>query len=200
MIVRYRPASMLAIALCLSLLAGCVVHSVRPFYTQDLLVDLPEIIGQWTLAEGGLKDDRNKTFTFTKDSLIPPGAADRGGSLTPHFFRIEGMLFLDLIAADPPQSNSFWWVAHVTPAHSVSKVILEEKSFKLIPLSSSWMEEAFKSRTIDLPAVWHSEQNAYLFTASSAEWVAFLKKYGKNPQAFPEKDALVFTRQEKSSR
>ncbi|GAB4482894.1 MAG: hypothetical protein OHK006_02400 [Thermodesulfovibrionales bacterium] len=89
MMVRDRPATMLGMALCLFLLAGCVVHSVKPFYTPDLLVDLP--------------------------------------------------------------------------------------------------------------AVWHSEQNAYLFTASSAEWVAFLKKYGKNPQAFPEKDALVFTRQEKSS-
>jgi len=33
-----------------------------------------------------------------------------------------------------------------------------------------------------------------LFIASSAEWVEFLKKYGSDQQAFPEKDAFVFTR------
>jgi hypothetical protein len=33
-----------------------------------------------------------------------------------------------------------------------------------------------------------------LFTASSAAWIDFLKKYGGDPQAFPEDETFVFTR------
>jgi hypothetical protein len=50
-------------------------------------------------------------------------------------------------------------------------------------------------KTVILPSVWHEEQKAYLFTASSAEWVEFLKKYGNDPLAFPEADAFVFVKQ-----
>lgn len=193
---RNRSAGTLAALICFFTLTGCVVQSVNPFFTKDLAMEMPAVSGQWTLIEGSVKEDLNKTFTFTKDTLLPPDSKDKNGVLTLQFFKIDDMLFLDLIATDPPQCNSIWWVTHVSPMHTVSRVIAEEKTLKIIPLNASWMEEAVKNKTIALPSVWHNEQNFNLFTASPEEWVSFLKKYGKDPQAFPEKNAFVFTRTE----
>lgn len=190
-----RSASLILLSLLVAcLLAGCVVPSVNSFFTKDLETDMPAIIGQWSLTESSMKEDLNKQFTFTKDTIITPGEKGSGCILTSHFFKIDDMVFLDLIAAEAPQNNSFWWVLHITPMHTVSRVIVEEKTMKIIPLNARWMEEEVKTKSVALPAVWHREQKYYLFTASSAEWVEFLKKYGKDSQAFQEKDAFVFTR------
>ena len=191
---KLHYTKLLIMMLGLWMFAGCVVHSVRPFYTPELLVDVPEFIGQWTLVEGNAQEDLNKQFTFTKDTLIPPDSSGKSGVLTIHLFRIDDMLFLDLIATDPPQCNTFWWVAHVTPVHSVAKVVVAEKTLRIMPLSSSWLEGVLKSGSVILPAIWHDAQNAHVFTASSAEWVAFLMKYGKDAEAFRLKDAFVFTK------
>lgn len=176
-------------------LAGCVVHSINPFYTKDLEADMPAISGQWTLIECSVKEDLNKQFTFTKDTIITPEKKGESGKLTSHFFKIDDMVFLDLIATEAPECNSFWWVLHISPMHTVSRVIVEEKTMKIIPLNARWIEEEVKTKSVGLPSVWHREQNSYLFTASSAEWVEFLKKYGKDPRAFPEKEAFVFARE-----
>jgi len=180
------------ISLCA--MTGCVVQSINPFYVKEAIVDLPGVYGKWVLKESSVDEGLNREWTFSADAIKLPDAKGGSFTLSSRFFRIDDMLFLDAMADAPPDGLSFWWVLHVTPVHTVSRVIADAKIMKIIPLSASWMEEAAKNKTIQLPAVWNQEQNSYLFTAASADWSEFLKKYGKDQNFFPEKDAFVFSR------
>lgn len=180
--------------LMVSALAGCVVHSINPFYTRDLITDIPALYGQWMLRESVFKEGTDKPWIFSKDSIIIPGIKGASATLSARFFKVNDMVFLDTIAADPQEDVSLWWTLHISPMHTVSKVVVSDNMFRVIPLDASWMEESVKNKTVTLPSVWHEEQKMHLFTASGAEWVEFLKKYGSDPNAFPEKDAFVFER------
>ncbi len=196
-----RPASALksvimhfAVAIPLFAMAGCVVHSVNPFYGKETITDLPGLYGKWLLKESKVDEGLNREWAFSADKIMVPDKKGGFSALSSRFFKIDDMLFLDAIADAPPDGLGFWWVLHVAPMHTVSRVIAEEKTLKIIPLNATWMEAAVKNRTVLLPSIWHQDLNAYLFTASSAEWVEFLRKYGKNQNVFLEKDAFVFRR------
>lgn len=184
-----------AAVISLCILPGCVVQSVNPFYGKEALTDLPAVYGKWLLKESSVNEGLNKEWTFSADKISLPETKTGSSALFFRLFRIDDMLFLDAIADAPPDDLSIWWTLHVAPVHTVSRVILDDKTMKIIPLDASWMEEAVKKKTVLLPSVWHQEQNAYLFTATSAEWAEFLKKYGKDQNVFSEKDAFVFVRQ-----
>ncbi|MBI5075894.1 MAG: hypothetical protein HZB62_12110 [Nitrospirae bacterium] len=178
----------------LVVLNGCIVHSVNPFYSKESIADMPALNGKWILKEGKTEEGLNREWLFSADKITIPDFKGSSATLSSRFFRVDDMLFLDAIADSPPEVLSFWWVLHVTPVHTVSRVILEEKTMKIIPLDASWMEAAVKNKTVSLPSVWHQEQKTYLFTATAAEWADFLKKYGKDQNVFMEKEAFVFVR------
>jgi len=185
----------LCLVLAVCMFAGCVVHSVNPFYTRELVTEMPGLYGQWMLTKSTFREGTEKPWTFSKDAIIIPGDKGTVTTIIARFFRINDMVFLDTTADEPQQDMSLWWTLHISPMHAVSKVIISENTLRIIPLNAAWMEEAVKDKLVLLPAVWHEEQKMSLFTASSAEWVDFLKKYGSDQQAFPEKDAFVFVRQ-----
>jgi len=183
------------LVLAVFMLAGCVVHSVNPFYTRDLITEMPGLYGQWMLTKSTFREGTEKPWTFSNNAIMIPGDKGTVTTIVARFFRINDMLFLDTTADEPQEDMSLWWTLHISPMHTVSKVLADEETLRIIPLKASWMEQAVKDKTVILPSVWHEEEKAYLFTASSAEWVEFLKKYGNDPQAFPETDAFVFVKQ-----
>ena len=185
---------LLLLIFMLSMLSGCVVHSVNPFYTPEVLTEVPALYGSWMLRESVFKEGKGRSWTFSRDSIVIPGDKGRSAMLSARFFKINDMIMLDTMAAEPEEDASLWWTLHVSPMHTVSKVVAGEYALKIIPLNASWLEEAVKNKTVLLPCVWHEEQKTYLYTATSAEWVEFLKHYGNDPQAFPENDAFVFER------
>ena len=193
---RQWPKKKLSVCLVLAvcLLAGCVVHSVNPFYTRDLIAEMPGLYGQWMLTKSTFREGTEKPWTFSNGAIMIPGDKGTVTTIVARFFRINDVLFLDTTADEPQEDMSLWWTLHISPMHTVSKVLVDEKTLRIIPLNASWMEKAVRDKTIALPSVWHEEGKAHLFTASSAEWVEFLKKFGSDPQAFPEADAFVFER------
>ncbi|MBI5848788.1 MAG: hypothetical protein HZB31_12750 [Nitrospirae bacterium] len=186
--------TLLSSVISLCLLTGCIVQSVNPFYGKETIADLPAVYGKWVLKESSVDEGLNKEWTFSADKISLPDTKTGSSALSSRFFRIGDMLFLDATADSPQEGLSVWWTLHVAPVHTVSLVIAGDKTMKIIPLDASWMEAAVKNKTVLLPSVWHQEQKTYLFTATSAEWAAFLKKYGKDPNVFPEKEAFVFVR------
>jgi hypothetical protein len=189
---RRRRSSFFLSIIIVFAFAGCVVHSVSPFYTPDVVIEMPGLYGQWMLRESVFKEGTGKSWTFSKDSIVIPGDKGLPDTLSARFFKVNDMIFLDTIAAEPREDVSLWWTLHISPMHTVSRVVAGENTLRIIPLNASWLEEAVKNRTVVLAHVWHEEQKTYLFTASSAAWAEFLKKYGSDPRAFPEADAFVF--------
>ncbi|MBI5631979.1 MAG: hypothetical protein HZA15_00635 [Nitrospirae bacterium] len=182
------------VILSFMLLPGCIVQSVNPFYGKEAIADLPAVYGKWVLKESSVKEGLNREWTFSADNISLPDTKTGSSALSVRFFRIDDMLFLDAMADAPPEGLSVWWTLHVAPVHTVSRVVLEDKTMKIIALDASWMEEAVKKKTVMLPSVWHQEQKTYLFTATAAEWAGFLKKYGKDQNVFSDKEAFIFVR------
>ncbi len=181
--------------ICLvALLSGCVVQSINPFYTQDLIAEMPDLYGQWMLKESAFREGRDKIWLFSKDSIIIPGDKADAASLSARFFKVDDMVFLDTTAAEPQGDMSLWWTLHISPMHTVSKVIVSENALRVIPLNASWLNDAVKNKGVTLRSVWREDVKENVFIASSAEWVDFLKKYGSDPQAFPDEDVFVFKR------
>jgi len=184
----------ICLSLCAAVLAGCVVHSVHPFYTAETVTELTALYGQWKLEQSIFKEGTENPWTFLKDVIIIP--RDKGGfaRLSARFFKVNDMIFLDTTADEPQQDIDLWWMFHISPMHTVSRIITENKTLRIIPLNALWLNDAVKNKSVVLQSVWREEMKENLFIASSAEWVEFLKKYGSDQQAFPEKDAFVFTR------
>ena len=180
--------------LCGAILAGCVVHSIHPFYTAETVTELTELYGEWKLEQSIFKEGTENPWTISKGVIIIP--RDKGGfaRLSARFFKINDMIFLDTTADEPQQDIDLWWMFHISPMHTVSRIITENKTLRIIPLNASWLNDAVRSKSVILQSVWREEMKENLFIASSAEWIDFLKKHGSDPQAFPEKDAFVFTR------
>lgn len=180
--------------LCAGMLAGCIVHSAHPFYTADSVVDMPELYGPWKLEQSIFREGTETPWTFSKDAIVIPQDRESVARLSARFFKVHDILFLDTTADEPQQDMSLWWMFHITPLHTVSRVIAEDKTLRIIPLNVSWLDDAVRNKSVALRSVWREEMKENLFIASSAEWVDFLKKYGADPQAFPDKDAFVFVR------
>ncbi len=185
---------MICLFLCLGMLAGCVVHSVHPFYTADTVVEMPELYGQWKLEQSIFKEGTENPWTFSEGVIMIPQDGGCITRLSARFFKVKDMTFADTTADEPQQDISLWWMFHITPLHTVSRVIAEDKTLRIIPLNVSWLDDAVKNKSVVLQSVWREEMKENLFIASSAEWVDFLKKYGSDPQVFPDKNAFVFVR------
>ncbi len=179
-----------------AMISGCVVQSISPFFTQDLVVEVPNLYGRWMLKKSPFEEGTDKPWMFSKDSIIIP--CDKGdvASLSARYFKVKDVVFLDTIAAEPQENISLWWMFHISPMHTVSKVIPGEDTLRVIPLNASWLNDAVKNKSVTLPSVWREEMKEHVFMASSAEWIAFLEKYGSDPEAFPDDNAFVFQRSE----
>ena len=60
------------LVLALFMLAGCVVHSVNPFYTRDLITDMPGLYGQWMLTKSTFREGTEKPWTFLNGTIMIP--------------------------------------------------------------------------------------------------------------------------------
>jgi hypothetical protein len=85
-----------------AILAGCVVTSVCPFYTEKDLVSEPALVGDW-IKEGKNAADY-EVWKFEKSAarayrftLIE---ADKATVMEAHAFKLQGQLFLDIASID----------------------------------------------------------------------------------------------------
>ena len=118
-----------------TLLAGCVVTSLHPFYTNTDVGYEPALIGQWTNTQQA--DER---WTFERDGqdayrLIY--VTGDGTNLTQaHFFKLGGQNFLDLAGLDQK-----WETAPPPiPSHLLLRVLQLSPTLRLAPLSHDWLK------------------------------------------------------------
>jgi hypothetical protein len=115
------------------------------------------------------------------------------GRLHTVYFRVGGQVFCDSIATYPEekQINSYCgWQARAL--HTVSKIELTNDVLTIRPLDLDWTNQ-HKS---ELPHLMRAEDKDWpLFTASTAQWQTFLKKYGSDTNAFPDKHEFVLQKQ-----
>ncbi len=153
-----------------SIFTGCIdntVQSLNPFYTEEAVVELPQLEGEW-LSFLVLDDDvlqmNIKPWVF-EGGTIKIFDEDRKVSVARiKFFQIEDSYFTDIVMANfnldlfddvdddmigsdmnllTHSTFTLWSMSHWRPVHVVYKVQIDEDNTSLLftPLSFGWLEK-----------------------------------------------------------
>ena len=192
----------------LFLLTGCVIPSVHPLYKPDDLIIKPELTGKWKNKSGttvyrvvNIQDIKNNKAI--RDSL------DMGDDFSEDFEEIGlNNIYLifdnDVIASDIDDADTEAYLAGLLkldnnyyldlykypnlqdnfsyPVHIFVKLELGDNQITMHEFREQWIKDLIKNRQIRIK---HEESfDNFLLTASSEELQNFVRKYGKNPDAF----------------
>ncbi|MBN2070376.1 MAG: hypothetical protein JW814_02875 [Candidatus Krumholzibacteriota bacterium] len=197
----FRKSILFACAVFISIVfSGCFIQSLNHFYTDDSVIDLPSVRGQWKLVAAGDEDVSGKytePWIFTEEAIetFEEGVQSR---LAATYFSVDGVVFVDLSAGEPSEGKGIneWWLVHVMPVHSVCRVELEGKKLSLTPLNGEWVGKLIESGKSSLSGVSRADDGEeLLLTASPAELFVFLKEYKDEPEAFPEENRHLFVKE-----
>jgi len=171
-----------------ALLAGCVVTSVCPYYTQNDLVSEPAIVGDWTNA-----DTAGETWRFepAADSAyrLTLTETTKATVLETHLFRLQGQLFMDFFSLERDY--------HVIPAHYLLRVTSLAPTLRLSELDDIWLKELLNNK----PGALHHHfvqvgdkpgEHRVVLTGDPAELQKFIREHLKTEKAW--KDALELKR------
>jgi hypothetical protein len=195
-----KPKLAAVLFLSVMVLAGCIVQSIRPFATEANRVPIPEgIAGQWELvSEAETERTGYAPWTFAADKIELVDERGNTASLETVFFRLGDRLYLDSLPDSPDEkkSNRFWnW--HVAPMHLLCRVERTDDTLTLYPLNYEWLNatvDAESGLPYTCPEDNKDKDDWRIYTASPAEWEAFLLKHANDPDAFPTRLAIVLRR------
>ena len=127
---------LIAAGMALTLLSGCVVTSVYPFYREKDIVFEPALLGSWQKA--GESDEH---WTFARgggnDYVVTCVSKNATNVFQGTAFMLHGEKFLDLSAAE--------WKVDIqpepVPSHLLVRIGQTAPSLKLANLSYDWLKE-----------------------------------------------------------
>lgn len=188
-----KASLLLSFALVLS---GCVL-SREPFYTGEVIIAPPKLAGLWNLVGKDGSIEENEFWRFEDNKARAYDQRGQWRSLTITYFKVNDVTFADTIADGPGDditSSEGYRSLHQVPFHMVSRVERNGDRFILRPLLTREFSQATRDRPI---ASWmvQTDYETTVFNASSADWVEFLKRHGKDGGLFSEESQLVFLRQ-----
>ena len=203
-----------------SIFVGCIdidntVQSLNPFYTDEAVVELPQLEGEWlafVVLDGDVLPMNIKPWIL-EGSTVKIFDEDRKVAVArTKFFQIQDSYFADVVMAnfnsdlfdpeneDPPSSDmnflpntafTFWSMLHWRPVHVVYKVQIDadNNSFVLTPLSFEWLTEILEEYPDLIPLIEQSDPDSPfaspLANATSVKWMFLLEKYRHEEKAFP---------------
>jgi len=181
--------------LTLTCFCGCIVQSFYPFYTTEAVIESPVKNGKWKMINEKGEPEMPKPWVFENDRITTYDETGATGPVKVVYFKIEETLFVDATADEPGKDTCTWWAMQLAPVHTICRVKIQDNSLILIPINYSQIKSALKDKTIRLPHVENKNPDTLLFTASSKEWMSFLKKYRNDNQMFSEEYAMKFVMQ-----
>jgi hypothetical protein len=181
-----------------SLLAGCVVTSVYPFYTDKDLAFDPALLGDWSKgAAERWKFERDGEaayrLTFTEHG--------KAAVMQAHLFKLRGQLFLDLFSADAKEDGS----PPPIPSHALMRVFQITPTLRMAILDYEWLGQVLEKNP---KAIRHhviktgekSQDRRIVLTADTPELQKFVIKHLKTAGAWKDVESgLEFTREPATS-
>jgi hypothetical protein len=179
-------------------IAGCIVTSVYPFYTEKDLTFDPALVGRWTentTSEPG--NVSSELWEFAKagenEYAFIITDTDKTNNFSAHLFKLGGQRFLDWVATE--SSDGF------VPPHYLLRVRQISPTLQLEPMSAAWLKDLLKKNP---DAVRHivlhekrdnSTDDRTVLTADTRELQKFVLKYMNDPKAFGD-EPIELKRQE----
>ena len=184
-----KASVVVAGALAALVLAGCVVTSVYPWYTDKDVVFDPALVGTWSFPES----KTNEFWQFEKldgqtYKLTIVDSDDKRTEFDARLFTLDNRRYLDFL----PRNRT----GEGIPAHYLMRVDAVTPALDLALLDYGWLE---KLATAEPNAIRHtfvpkpigeSGNGDLVLTANTAELQAFLRKHAANTNAFPQPTKL----------
>ena len=176
-----------------TILTGCVLTSVHPFYASKDVVFEPSLLGQWTNTQ-----QANERWTFEKEGqnsyLLTYVSGTDVSIVQAHLFKLDGQMFMDIAGQElewkvqPPP----------TPSHLLLRVTQLSPTVSMIPLNHDWLKALLEK---DPGALHHelikgpkADDARVVLTGETTELQVFLTKHLKNEEAW--KDVFELKRDE----
>lgn len=183
----------------LILLQGCLVKSLRPFYTERDLVFYKSLTGTWTDQDS----TRWKIEQYSKSGgLFKPSLSDSSYLITvtdekgvgvfhAHLFCLNNKFFIDFFPEEA-ETGSDLTEMHLVPSHSVARVFFKGEQIQICWFNEEWLTGLFRQQRIRLAHVdipyetgGEGENDAMIvLTVPTEDLQKFLIKYGDDPAAF----------------
>jgi len=194
---KSKPLKLTAAVAALSLVAGCIVLSVYPFYTpKDLIFD-PGLAGQWSNAA-----KPNESWQFTaadaKSYLLSTADDHDTNAFEVHLFQLKQYQFLDLLTTNRGEFQM--------PMHLIAEVARADTNLSLHFLDFSWLAGLLQTnpavlRHLVVPEAGYTNDslvdgnNKMLYlTADTKDLQKFLLKYAGDTNAFDSDSAVELKR------
>ncbi len=170
-------------------LAGCVVTSVYPFYTEKDLFFEPALVGDWIRQT---TDSDHELWKFEKSgdlayrfTLIE---TSRATVTEAHTFKLQGQLFIDVASIEQDY--------HVIPPHYLLKVTQVTPTLRMSELSEDWLKALLTQKPNTIPHHFvkigdKPDDLRVVLTADTPELQAFVLKQLKTPSAWKDRFALT---------
>ncbi|HKK12815.1 MAG TPA: hypothetical protein VJ945_08275 [Flavobacteriaceae bacterium] len=201
------------------LLTSCVVKSLHPFYTRDILYFEPQFVGQWMDTDSvhwniqpfkevflkenhhenpsELDEDELKTYNNYKEGYVVYYEKDSTKTTFLAMpFKINNQLFLDFTPIEDresQQTQNDLYQMHLINTHSLAKLdIVSNNSASIKWLDQDKLEALLKADKIKIKYEKVGFDETILLTASSDELVKFIEKYMNSEDAEKWKTDIEF--------
>jgi hypothetical protein len=191
---------LIAAGLALTLVSGCVVTSVYPFYLEKDVVFEPALLGSWQKA--GQSDEH---WTFARDKangyLVTCASKDTTNVFQGYAFKLQGEKFLDLSTAQWKEDIQ----PEPVPSHLLVRIGQIAPSLKMANLKYEWLVELLAKnpkaiRHIFIKTGDKPEDRRVVLTADTAELQRFMIKHLKTKGAWDDSMELQKATTEPPSR
>jgi hypothetical protein len=168
------------------LLAGCVVPSLHPLFTEEDLVFDPNLVGTW--AEDG--DEDTWTFQEAGDNAYEFTYTEKGtpAQFQAHLARLDKFLFLDTYPQEPDIENDLYKL-HLIPAHNFFKIWIKGDTLRLASLDPDWLKDMIDQKKVNIA---HERvDDSIVLTAPTKALQDFVLRYAEDAKAFPDTTDLL---------
>lgn len=166
------------------MLSACIT-SLHPFYTDEDVIFDTALLGTWKSMES-----KNETWQFSSEDpasrdylLLHTDSNGHKADFHVRLFRLDDMLFLDVVPIDMHSPENKFYVMHTPPSHFVMLVESMEPTLRIALLSGKKLNRSDG----DFPAreYLHVDKNddRIVFTAPTKDLQDFLVKYAKTERA-----------------
>lgn len=189
---KTRILKIMAAGAGLSMLSGCIVLSVYPFYNARDLISDASVAGRWVNA-----GNTNEFWQFAapgeKSYMLTTTDASNTNSFNAHLFQLKQYEFLDLLTTNRGEFE--------LPLHLISMVSHTNDTMSLRFMDYGWLAGLLETNTAALrhiivfsnPDDTNSDKMVYL-TASTPDLQRFLLKHAGDTNAFSTGSAVELSR------
>ena len=172
------------LVLASTILAGCIVTSVYPFYTPRDVVFEPALLGAWTNST-----EANERWIFEQASSNAYSVTYSSGSETnkmlAHLFKLKGQNLMDLFTVEAKNDIQPMPI----PSHMLLRINEIQPGFSFTPMDYEWLAKFLEAKPKALRHHWltsvnDSSDKRLVLTADTAELQAFILKHLQTSEAW----------------